>query len=94
VDGKESKTSDYTMSFVRNMPHCEDLVIDAELIGNEARHINDYRGVAEKPNAEFKNYRDSNGKVRVGVWVLNEKIKKGSEILVSYGKGFWKARNS
>lgn len=93
VDGKESKSSDYTMSFIRGQPHCQDLVIDAEQTGNEARHINDYRGISDKPNAEFQNYRDSNGKVYVGVFVLNEKIKKGAEILVSYGKGFWRARS-
>ena len=32
--------------------------IDADERGNEARFINDYRGVAERPNAEFKEVWD------------------------------------
>lgn len=28
----------------------------------------------------------------MGIWVLHNSIKKGSELLVSYGKGFWSAR--
>lgn len=74
--------------------------IDATHMGNEARFINDYRGVAERPNAEFKDVWIQAGKniVRgIGVFVLSGKgrekgIKKGDEILVSYGKGFWNAR--
>jgi hypothetical protein len=74
--------------------------VDATKMGNEARFINDYRGIAEKPNAEFKDVwvRVGHGvERRVGVFVLGGKgrekgIKKGQEILVSYGKGFWNAR--
>jgi hypothetical protein len=74
--------------------------IDADEKGNEARFINDYRGVAEKPNAEFKEVWDERrGERGMGVWVLpegksgkNKGIKKGEEILVSYGRGFWGAR--
>ncbi|CAJ0640405.1 11003_t:CDS:2 [Entrophospora sp. SA101] len=64
--------------------------------GNEARFINDYRGISKKPNAIFHEYIDLNtGMVNMGVWVISGigKIKKGSEILVSYGKGFWKERS-
>lgn len=74
--------------------------IDADKRGNEARFINDYRGVAEKPNAEFKEIWDERrGERGMGVWVLPEGksgkgkgIKKGEEVLVSYGRGFWGAR--
>lgn len=74
--------------------------IDADKKGNEARFINDYRGIAEKPNAEFKEVWDERRKERgMGVWVLPEGksgkgkgIRKGEEILVSYGRGFWSAR--
>ncbi|CAJ0879079.1 19312_t:CDS:2 [Entrophospora sp. SA101] len=55
--------------------------------GNEARFINDYRGISKKPNAIFHEYIDLNtGMVNMGVWVISGigKIKKGSEILVSY----------
>ena len=80
--------------------------VDAASMGNEARFINDYRGVpsAAGPNAEFKDTWVKVGKSRVekciGVFVLPAGksgkqavgIKKGKEILVSYGKGFWKHR--
>lgn len=67
--------------------------------GNEARFINDYRGVADRPNAEFREiWDDRRGERGMGVWVLGggkgrEKgVRKGEEILVSYGRGFWDAR--
>lgn len=71
-------------------------------MGNEARFINDYRGVADKANAEFKEMWDERRRERaMGVWVLAEGkngkgkargVRKGEEILVSYGRGFWGAR--
>ena len=62
--------------------------------------------MAPKPNAEFKEVWDERRRERgMGVWVLGEGknakergkgkwkgIKKGEEILVSYGRGFWGAR--
>ena len=80
--------------------------MDAARMGNEARFVNDYRGVPDvlSPNAEFRDIwmSSSNRKVEkgIGVFVLNAGrsgnrstgIKKGEEILVSYGKGFWKSR--
>jgi SET domain-containing protein len=88
--------SNYDLSLDREMR----IGIDADKKGNEARFINDYRGIAEKPNAEFKDVWDERQKERgMGVWVLPEGkskqgkgIKKGDEILVSYGRGFWGAR--
>ena len=81
-----SDTSDYVLSFDGK------LSIDAEFFGNEARHINDFRGVCKRPNAEFDNYLDKDGVLHMGVFSLHERIPKGQEILVSYGKGFWQAR--
>jgi hypothetical protein len=54
----------------------------------------------DKPNAEFKEIWDERRKERgMGVWVLPEgksgkgkSVRKGEEILVSYGRGFWDAR--
>ncbi|KZZ97392.1 SET domain protein [Moelleriella libera RCEF 2490] len=114
-----------------------DVAVDAEREGNEARFVNDYRGVRERPNAEFGNgWCERWGQVCVGVWVVKEGkkhknkdknkykdggkghgrqneeegkkkngggggggarkrgsgIRKGDEILVSYGKGFWGGR--
>jgi hypothetical protein len=69
--------------------------IDAAKMGNEARFINDYRGVqgVERPNAEFRELREGGtGELRMSVWSLSEGIKKGEEILVSYGKGWWSSR--
>lgn len=74
-----------------------DVAVDAALAGNEARFVNDYRGVAERANAEFATvWCEAWGQVCVGVWVMSGKdskgIRKGEEILVSYGKGFWDER--
>lgn len=89
-------SSDYDLSLDRE----HGIGIDAQKKGSEARFINDYRGVAERPNAEFKEILDQRRNERgMGVWVLPEGksgkgkgIRKGEEILVSYGKGFWGAR--
>ncbi|ORX94752.1 hypothetical protein BCR34DRAFT_594341 [Clohesyomyces aquaticus] len=92
--------SDYDLSLDRDLS----LGVDASKMGNEARFINDYRGVSTGPNAEFRDtFVDlGNGNVekRVGVFVMcagksGKKAKgilQGQEILVSYGKGFWTER--
>ncbi|EFQ89140.1 hypothetical protein PTT_14681 [Pyrenophora teres f. teres 0-1] len=94
--------SDYDLSLDRELG----IGVDASTMGNEARFINDYRGVSTAPNAEFRDiYVDiGNGKVekRVGVFVLSagksgkraKGIGRGQEILVSYGKGFWTERQA
>ncbi|KAF3902561.1 hypothetical protein ABW21_db0206706 [Orbilia brochopaga] len=71
------------------------VAIDARFAGNEARMINDYRGIAAKPNAEFK--ERETGIMGVYVVVNNgvkgfKGIRKGEEILVSYGRSFWSER--
>ncbi|TGJ83524.1 hypothetical protein E0Z10_g5234 [Xylaria hypoxylon] len=80
------------------------VAVDAEKAGNEARFVNDYRGVRERPNAEFRQCWDvRSGQQCMAVFVLpagkNTPMKagacgiaKGTEILVSYGKGFWAKR--
>lgn len=90
--------SDYDLSLDRELG----IGIDADCMGNEARFINDYRGVAERANAEFRECWDGRrGERGMGVWVLGEGkkasgkgkgVRKGQEILVSYGRGFWGAR--
>lgn len=101
-------TSDYDLCLDRELG----LSVDAAHTGNEARFINDYRGVPRGdqttvggPNAEFSDCWVSCGggmeERTVGVYVLSAGksgkraagIKKDEEILVSYGKGFWSARN-
>lgn len=94
-------TSDYDLSLDRELG----VAVDAATAGNEARFINDYRGIREKgPNAEFREawVASSRGgfERRMAVFVLpagksgkrSAGIKKGEEILVSYGKGFWNER--
>jgi hypothetical protein len=90
--------SDYDLGLDRE----RGIGIDADRRGNEARFINDYRGIADRPNAEFKELWDERRKERgMGVWVLGEGksgkgkgVKRGEEILVSYGRGFWGARRT
>jgi len=67
--------------------------IDASVMGNEARFINDYRGVKGKPNAAFIDARHPSGELRMGIWSSNKEIRKGEEIVVSYGKTWWRARS-
>ncbi|KAI1472230.1 uncharacterized protein F4812DRAFT_454038 [Daldinia caldariorum] len=81
------------------------LAVDAARAGNEARFVNDYRGVAARPNCEFRECWDlRRGERCMAVFVLragkknagNKKaaagVAKGEELLVSYGKGFWSKR--
>jgi hypothetical protein len=92
--------SDYDLSIDRE----HGIGVDASKMGNEARFINDYRGVSAAPNAEFRDIfvRVANQKAekRIAVFVLSagksgkraKGIGRGTEILVSYGKGFWGER--
>ncbi|KAL7621905.1 hypothetical protein AAE478_007405 [Parahypoxylon ruwenzoriense] len=79
------------------------LAVDAEKAGNEARFVNDFRGVGERPNSEFRECWDPRrGERCMAVFVLpagksgakkaSAGVGKGEEILVSYGKGFWSKR--
>ncbi|KAM6497964.1 SET domain protein [Amanita muscaria] len=67
--------------------------IDATSMGNEARFINDYRGIKDKPNVVFIDARIPSGELRMGIWSTSDGIRKGEEILVSYGKAWWRARS-
>lgn len=96
----EHASSDYDLWLDRG----GDVAVDASTMGNEARFVNDYRGVpgVTRPNAEFCEVWDARrGEKGMAVFVLpagkKEKgkgrgIAKGQEILVSYGKGFWGKR--
>ncbi|KAI9736559.1 MAG: hypothetical protein M1818_006070 [Claussenomyces sp. TS43310] len=102
ADANADGNSDYDLALDRDAG----LAIDAARAGNEARFINDYRGVAPRPNAEFRDAWDPARRLRgVAVCVLppvqasngkakpkSKGIAKGEEILVSYGRGFWSAR--
>ena len=97
-----NEASDYDLSLDRDL----NISVDASTMGNEARFINDYRGVSTAANAEFRDIHVvlGQGKVekRVGVFVLSagksgkraKGIGRGQEILISYGKGFWTERQT
>lgn len=95
------QSSNYDLSLDREVG----ISVDATHMGTEARFINDYRGVrVAGPNAEFRDvwidFGHGQGERGIGVFVLSagksgkrkEGIKKGEEIVVSYGKGFWEQR--
>ncbi|KAI9836876.1 MAG: hypothetical protein M1819_001041 [Sarea resinae] len=74
--------------------------VDATRAGNQARFVNDYRGVRARPNAEFRECVTRGGERTMGVWVVSagrsgagrKGVRRGEEICVSYGKGFWRGR--
>jgi hypothetical protein len=98
------ETSDYDLSLNRDL----DISVDASKMGNEARFLNDYRGVSTAQNAEFRDcfIHAANGKIEktIGIFVLSagknksanraKGIARGDEILISYGKGFWTTRQA
>ncbi|KAK0271117.1 hypothetical protein LTR91_001008 [Friedmanniomyces endolithicus] len=90
--------SDYDL----NLDHDLGLSVDAARSGNESRCTNDYRGIAERPNAEFRDcyvqvpctkraagmkWERRAGKRKAGV-------RAGEEVLVNYGKGYWEGRKA
>jgi SET domain-containing protein len=82
--------SDYDLSLLR-LSDGTSIGVDASRMGNEARFVNDYRGVKQKPNAIFADSRSRSGELQICVRSRDE-IKKGQEILVSYGKSWWTSR--
>lgn len=86
----ERPDSDYDLSLYRFQDGTS-VGIDASKMGNEARFINDFRGVQDKPNAIFVDGRDMNGELRMSIW-SSCTLKRGDEILVSYGRSWWKER--
>ncbi|KAJ7071517.1 SET domain protein [Mycena amicta] len=84
--------SDYDLSLYRS--DTMSVGVDASKMGNEARFVNDFRGVADRPNASFVDYRTPNGELRVRIVSSNRAIKQGEEILVSYGRHWWSARSA
>mmetsp|Transcript_84824 Transcript_84824/g.226348 ORF Transcript_84824/g.226348 Transcript_84824/m.226348 type:complete len:170 (+) Transcript_84824:75-584(+) len=77
-----AEESDYIAQLAPNV------LINAAKMGNEARFINDFHGTGSMPNVRFQNYVDDNGETRLGVFAVKRKIKKGDELLITYGWGF------
>ena len=87
----EERASDYDLSLYRSNEGTN-IGIDARFMGNEARFINDFRGISDRPNAFFVDRRTDSGELRMSVWSGKEGIKKGSEVVVTYGKSWWSSR--
>ncbi|KAF8203225.1 hypothetical protein BJ912DRAFT_348311 [Pholiota molesta] len=64
----ERPESDYDLSLYR-FPDGLSVGIDAATMGNEARFVNDYRGISKKPNAIFVDERTNQG---TRFWFLRE----------------------
>lgn len=77
--------SDYDLSLYRTQDGTS-VGVDASRMGNEARFINDFRGVKSRPNAVFEDRRTEAGNLCMSVRSGCEVIKKGEELLVSYGE--------
>ncbi|KAL6890745.1 hypothetical protein GGI43DRAFT_217628 [Trichoderma evansii] len=104
--GTTSKESDYDLWLDREMDVAVDAAGEGNeaRFANDYRGV----GGVERANAQFGNvWGERWGEICVGVWALgggkkskskNVKksdgggIKKGEEILVSYGRGFWEER--
>lgn len=94
----QDKTSDYLSDFGER----SELACDANTFGNEARFLNDFRNTGKHPNVEFNLRRDKYGELRQGVFVKLQKdskdkqifvgIRKDEELLVTYGKNYWRSR--
>jgi len=91
VHADDRPESDYDISLYRSQDGTA-IGIDASNMGNEGRFINDYRGIGQKANAIFIDSRSSTGELGMSIWSAEDEIKKGEEILVSYGKSWWRAR--
>jgi SET domain-containing protein len=63
------------------------LVVDADRAGNETRFINDYRGIAETPNVQFRVVLDPT-RPQVCVVALVA-VPQGAELLADYGDAYW-----
>jgi flagellum-specific peptidoglycan hydrolase FlgJ len=98
----QNNTSDYICDFGLD----SELSCDALSYGNESRYINDFRNTGHYPNVEFNLRRDANGNLRQGVYVKQVKdmvrrgggvvdfdgIHRDEELLISYGKNYWRSR--
>jgi len=90
VSVAEDRASDYVVDFGEH----SELALDALAVGNEARFINDFRNTGQHANVEFRLRRGERGELRQGVYVGAgvKYVRAGTELLISYGKNYWKSR--
>lgn len=90
--------SDYELSLVKKLVDVDgrqrlvDISVDAQTSGNLARLTNDYRGIGSRPNVEFRQVVTPGGMLGMEIWTLEREVKRGDELLLSYGKGYAQAR--
>ncbi|SOV05766.1 uncharacterized protein UDID_06216 [Ustilago sp. UG-2017a] len=84
---------------VSEQPDPSALYIDSQYWGNESRFVNDYRGIAQKPNVEFRSFIQYNStaeqpqegsqeRFQMGLFATRL-IRKGQELVINYGKSYW-----
>ena len=88
VSEVEDRTSDYVVDFGEH----SELALDALSMGNEGRFVNDYRNTGRHANVEFRIRRGERGELRQGVYVCAKQVREGEELLISYGRNYWKSR--
>ncbi|SNX86309.1 uncharacterized protein MEPE_05018 [Melanopsichium pennsylvanicum] len=68
------------------------LYLDSRYWGNESRFVNDYRGIAQRPNVEFRSFiqhsEDGEERFQMGLFSIKP-IRKAQELVINYGKSFW-----
>lgn len=72
------------------------LYLDSRYWGNESRFVNDYRGIASRPNVEFRSFiqlaptpsHPLEETFQMGLFSIRP-IRKGQELLINYGKSYW-----
>jgi hypothetical protein len=77
VHAEPRESSNYDLSLLKTSEGIN-IGVDARFMGNEARCINDYRGVAERPNIIFKEGRTGKGELRMSVWTSAKVVRKGT----------------
>ncbi|KAL4069438.1 SET domain protein [Scleroderma citrinum] len=66
VHCQERSDSDYDLSLHRSQDGVN-VGVDANRMGNEARFVNDYRGIKNRPNAVFVEHRTRTGELRMSI---------------------------
>lgn len=95
-ESEADQASDYDLALHRTAT--EVIGVDATAWGNEARFVNDYRGILPRPNSEFslRTFRPAGPRgpeqCRMAIYAGPHGVPKHAEICVSYGRGFWSAR--
>lgn len=78
----------YVVALEADVPHAESPSLDASDRGNELRFVNDFRGVAAAPNADFQSATIRS--LPAQMLVVTRRVNTGDELLVDYGEDYWR----